>query len=244
MIDLPAFGPDCSAFFDFDGTLASIARRPQDVRVRPEVVAALARLQVRCGGAVAVLSGRPVAEIDHHLRPLSLPVAGVHGAERRSVHGAWHCAAAPDLSAAVASLQAFVDDHPGLQLERKAVALALHYRNAPDLAAACRAAMQTAQRSLPGMALLEGKKVLELKPAGADKGRALNAFMAEPPFAGRRPWFFGDDVTDEAGFAAVQALGGVAVKIGDGETVATWRLPDPAAMLAWLDTAAPEQEYP
>jgi trehalose 6-phosphate phosphatase len=94
--------------------------------------------------------------------------------------------------------------------------------------------MRAAQAAVPGSVLLEGKMVIELKSALADKGRALQAFMAEAPFAGRPPWFFGDDVTDEAGFEVVQRLGGVAIKVGAGDSAARWRLPDPAALRAWL----------
>lgn len=241
MPDLPPLiAADAALFFDFDGTLADIAPRPDAVRVQPVVQRALEAMQHRLGGALAVLSGRPVAEIDRHLQPLQLPAAGQHGAERRDAQGVWHRVPPPALASVLPPLQALAQAHPALVLEVKTAALALHWRADPSLAAACRAAMQAAQAALPDMALMEGKMVLELKPAAADKGRALQAFMAEPPFAGRTPWFFGDDVTDEAGFEAVQALGGVAVKVGDGDTVAHWRLPDPAAVHGWLETQAVE----
>lgn len=234
MPPLPPLPADAALFFDFDGTLADIAPRPEAVRLPAAVLQALMALQRRQDGALAVLSGRPVAQIDHHLQPLTLPAAGQHGAERRDAQGRWHRVPPPALSAVLPPLQALVAAHPALVLEVKTSALALHWRGDPTQAAACRTAMQAAQAALPDMALMEGKMVLELKPAAADKGRALQAFMAEPPFAGRTPWFFGDDVTDEAGFAAVQMLRGVAVKVGEGDSVAPWRLPDPTAVHGWM----------
>lgn len=221
-------------FFDFDGTLVDIAPRPELVEVDACVVPALQALHRRCGGALGVISGRPAAQIDALLQPAVLPLAGQHGAERRRADGSWAHIAPPRLAPVLPALQSLVQGHPGLLLERKPAALALHYRNAPGLAADCKAAMRAAQAAVPDSVLLEGKKVIELKSVHADKGRALQAFMAEAPFAGRLPWFFGDDVTDEAGFEVVQRLGGVAVKVGDGDSVARWRLRGPAALRAWL----------
>lgn len=231
---LPPLPADAALFFDFDGTLADIAPRPEAVCVAPGALRALAALQRHLGGALAVISGRPVAQIDHHLQPLRVPAAGQHGAERRDAQGVWHRVPLPDLAPLLPPLQALVQAHPALVLEVKTAALAMHWRGDPAQADTCRAAMRAAHAGLPGMSLMEGKMVMELKPAAADKGRALQAFMAEAPFAGRTPWFFGDDVTDEAGFAAVLALGGVAVKVGSGDSAAPWRLPDPAAVRAWL----------
>ena len=238
MQTLPRAEGACAFFFDFDGTLSDLAERPEAVRVDPGVPLALARLRVRCEGALAVISGRPVAEIDQHLWPETLPAAGVHGAERRCADGRWQRLALPEVELALPELAAWCAARPGLRLERKPGALALHFRAAESLQPECLAAMQRAQRRVPGTVLLEGKMVVEMKPAAVDKGRALRAFMAEPPFAGRRPWFFGDDVTDEAAFDAVHALGGVAVKVGAGATRAPWRLADPAALRAWLERAA------
>lgn len=231
---LPPLPADAALFLDFDGTLVDIAPRPEAVSVAPAVLQALAALREHLGGALAVISGRPVVQIDHHLLPLQLPAAGQHGAERRDAQGVWHRVPLPALSPVLPPLQALVHAHPALVLEVKTAALAIHWRGDPAQADACRAAMHAAHEGLPGMSLMEGKMVMELKPAVADKGRALQAFMAETPFAGRTPWFFGDDVTDEAGFAAVIALGGVAVKVGSGDSAAPWRLPDPSAVRAWL----------
>lgn len=246
MPNLPPIEEDDAFFFDFDGTLADIAAHPEAVWVDAGVPPALLALQRLSGGAVAVISGRPIAEIDQHLHPIALMAAGVHGVERRAPDGAVSRLPLPDLAAARAALQAFCDAHPGARLEAKPGALALHYRGADALEAACLAAMAQARDSVQGvsMVLLHGKKVVELKPAGADKGRAVAAFMAEPPFVGRRPWFFGDDVTDESAFDAVQALGGVAVKIGPGDTVAAHRLPDPGALRAWLYAQTPPHAPP
>lgn len=232
---LPARGS--ALFFDFDGTLAEIAPQPDAVRLHAPVRAALAALAQALGGAVAIVSGRPVAEIDHHLLPLHLPVAGVHGAERRGPDGLLRRIATPALDPALQVAQALVARHPALRLEAKPGALALHYRQAPELEDLCVATMTQAQRLVEGMALMCGKMVVELKPRRASKGQAVRAFLDEGPFRARRPWFFGDDVTDEAAFEAVLALGGVAVKIGQGETLATYRVADPAALLRWMRAA-------
>ncbi|WP_157267489.1 trehalose-phosphatase [Azohydromonas aeria] len=233
---LPAT-PRIALFLDFDGTLADIAPRPEAVVVAEDVPARLQALAATLDGALAAVSGRPIAEIDHFLHPLHLPAAGVHGAERRDAAGGWHRLPVPDLDAVLGPLQALCAAHPGLLLERKTGALALHYRLAPQLEAACLTAMEAALRQLPDMALMRGKQVVELKPRAAGKGNAVRAFLAEAPFQGRQPWFFGDDVTDEAGFEAVQALGGVAVKVGPGPTCAGFRISDPAALQRWLQTA-------
>lgn len=234
MPPLPPPPVDGAFFFDFDGTLADIAPQPEAVRLDPRVAQALLSLQRRFGGALAVVSGRPVAQIDQQLHPALLAAAGQHGAERRRADGTWQRIVPPDIAPVLPPLQALVQAHPALILEIKSAALALHYRQAPNLAAECLAAMQVAQAGVPATVLLEGKMVIELKSALADKGRALQAFMAEAPFSGRQPWFFGDDVTDEAGFEAVQRLDGVAVKVGAGDSVARFRLTDPAAVRAWL----------
>lgn len=242
MLSLPPVVGDSAFFFDFDGTLAEIANRPEAVRVDAAVPLALRSLSQRNGGAVAVISGRPIAEIDFHLSPVVLPAAGVHGVEHRDGAGRFTRLPLPDLRAAAAVLRAWSAEHPGARLEDKPGALALHYRGVDALEAACLSAMADARDAVPmvPMVVLHGKKVVELKPAAADKGRAVRAFMAESPFTGRRPWFFGDDVTDESAFDTVQSMGGVAVKIGPGDTVASNRLPNPQDMRDWLLAQVPQ----
>lgn len=228
---------DCALFFDFDGTLVDLAPHPAQVVVRPTVPGLLAGLQAALGGALAVVSGRPVAEIDHHLPSLQLAAAGVHGAERRTADGALQREAAVSLDNAATLIEALCGRFPALRLERKPGAMALHYRQAPELEGLCIAAMQDALDRSEGASLQHGKMVIELKPSGASKAKAVVAFMSAPPFRQRRPWFFGDDVTDESAFEYVQAAGGVAVKIGDGATRAAHRLPDPAALHGWMACA-------
>jgi trehalose 6-phosphate phosphatase len=237
MLEPPLPDRGCAIFFDFDGTLAPLAPQPAAVRLGAGVAPLLARLAAALGGAVAVISGRPVAQIDALLQPLRLPVAGVHGVERRGAGGRWHRLAVAGIDAALAPLRTLCERHPALLLETKPGAVALHYRQAPELEDLCLAAMAEAAAQVKGMGLLRGKMVVELKPRRAGKGSALRAFLDEPPFLRRRPWFFGDDVTDEAGFEVVQAVGGVAVKVGPGDTLAAHRLADPAALHDWLAQA-------
>lgn len=231
--------PECgdALFFDFDGTLADIAVHSDAVWVDAVVPRCLMLLAHALGGAVAVISGRPVHEIDALLRPLRLPVAGVHGAERRGPDGFLRRITTPDLGPSRALAQALVDQYPALRLELKPGALALHYRQAPELEDTCINTMTNAQQLVQGMALLCGKMVVELKPSRASKGLALSAFLAERPFRLRRPWVFGDDVTDEAAFEVALGLGGIAVKVGGGETLAPYRLADPATLHDWLQRA-------
>ena len=132
-------------------------------------------------------------------------------------------------------------ENEGLQTEIKRGSIALHYRNAPELQAQCIAVMQAAVDLSPGLTLLRGKMVVEAKSAGASKDKAIEAFMREAPFKGRTPLFVGDDVTDEVGFAMVQSLGGLGVKVGDGATVAWQRMPSAEAMRIQLDNAMGQQ---
>ena len=127
--------------------------------------------------------------------------------------------------------------HGGLLLERKQTSMALHYRQAPMLEALCMSTLQQAIANEPGLQLLRGKAVVEVKSARVSKGAAIEAFMQEVPFAGRTPVFAGDDVTDEAGFEVVQRLGGEGIKVGNGPTHARHRCPDPQALRAWLSDA-------
>lgn len=229
--------PRSALFLDFDGTLVDIAPQPHAVHVPDALLQVLRGLEATLGGALAVVSGRPIEQIDGYLEPLQLPVAGVHGAERRGADGRVVFAETHPLDRVEQAARTLVARHPALLVETKRGSLALHYRNAPALESECMQAMQAAVDASPGLVLLHGKMVLEAKPRGATKGHAIEAFLREPPFAGRRPVFIGDDVTDEAGFATVQRLGGIGVKVGAGETAAAHRLPDPAALRRELEAA-------
>jgi trehalose 6-phosphate phosphatase len=240
------FNPLADALFlDFDGTLVELAGQPDGVVMPPQLIDLLAQLQQALGGAIAVVSGRPVQQLDHYLAPLHLSLAGVHGLERRDSQGQLTELPAPDAARLMERLVSLVARHPGLLLEPKRGALALHYRQVPQLEQACVEAMHHAISRVPGFTLLRGKMVVEAKAALADKGDAIAAFMAAAPFAGRRPWFIGDDVTDEAGFARVQNVGGIGIKIGDGDSQAQARLANPQALQAWLAQAlrVPQQRH-
>lgn len=229
--------PSCALFLDFDGTMVDIAPQPDAVRVPQPLIDSMAWLHEYLGGAVAIISGRTIAQIDAFLHPLRLPVAGVHGAERRGADGTLSRLAAQPLQKVQAAAAALAREHPGLRVEDKGSSLALHYRQAPGLEDLCLHAMQEAVQASPGLALLRGKMVVEAKPGGVSKGHAIEDFLRESPFAGRTPLFIGDDVTDEAGFSTVQRLGGLGIKVGAGATVAWQRLPDPAALRGELQAA-------
>lgn len=241
---LPAALPDaffaarCALFLDFDGTLVDLAERPQDVSAPPALLATLATLRAALDGALAVVSGRPIEEIDRFLAPLELAVAGVHGAERRGADGRLTLAEVPALDAVVAAAEALREKHPALSIERKRGSVALHYRAAPQLVRECADAMRDAVAASSGLVLLPGKMVFEAKAANIGKGGAILALMDEPPFLGRTPVFIGDDVTDEAGFDAVQAAGGFGIKVGFEDSSAHHRLATPAAVRAALADAA------
>ena len=239
MTTLPPLSGRTALFLDFDGTLAEIVPTPELASMPDETKRALAALQQSLGGALAVVSGRRIADLDVLLSPLRFPAAGLHGLERRDAAGRLHPAPLPaSINQLRARLAGFVGASPGIRLEDKGVSLALHYREAPEAGPACEAAMAEATADLPDLHLIHGKMVVEAKPRGATKGTAIRVFMTEEPFRGRTPVFAGDDVTDEDGFTAVSELGGAGIKVGPGETRANFRVPSVAALRAWLAEAA------
>ncbi|MGH8446197.1 MAG: trehalose-phosphatase [Solimonas sp.] len=225
-------------FLDFDGTLTEIAARPDLVVMEPGLIALIERTQRLLGGALAIVSGRPLREIDRHLLPLQLPGAGQHGAELR-VHGdatpqrrIW-----PGMNRAAEALRQRFGHDPELLVEVKGAAVAVHYRSAPQRAGECQAAArEIADQN--GLAVLVGKMVVEVRPRGLHKGIAVEALLARPLFSGRRPVFVGDDTTDEDGFALVQSRGGSGIKVGDGDSCARYRLADVEAVHRWLADSA------
>jgi len=234
---MPPFSRDWAFFLDLDGTLLEIEDTPDAVGIGPDEKVLVEKLVAGAGGAVAVISGRALARIDQILAPLVLPAAGQHGAERRDAKGVRHRHRFPAnvLRPVAVGIRSFAAQHQGLVFEDKGASVALHYRKAPQLARAAQAAMRDAAGPLgEAVEVQDGKMVVELKPAGCDKGKAIAQFMQEAPFAGRQPVFIGDDVTDEYGFRVVNAMGGHSIKVGEGPSVARWRLENPASTRAWL----------
>jgi trehalose 6-phosphate phosphatase len=241
----PLLGGRSALFLDLDGTLVPFEMRPQDVRTPSWVVPVLQRLSHQFDGALAIVSGRPLAAIDELLRPLRLPAAGVHGIERRLADGRIRIHSAEVPAAALQADQALAARHPALLVEPKPGGLALHYRAEPSLGPLCDAEMARALQGHDGWELLHGHCVAEVKTRAASKAVAVEAFMAESGFAGRTPVFVGDDVTDEDGIAAVQArASGFGVKVGPGPSGARHRLDDPAAVRRWLQASADALEAP
>jgi trehalose 6-phosphate phosphatase len=234
----PPLDRDYALFLDIDGTLAEFAATPDEARIDEQLIRALQLLRIQHGGALALVTGRSIIDVDRMFPDLAIPVAGQHGCERRDAAGTVHLHASdPTVLKKLRELfAAFADRHPGLLLEDKGATVALHYRQLPDLAdqvhSAARSAFDAA--GAQGYRLAEGKQLVEIRPDGRDKGKAIVDFMREPPFAGRKAVFVGDDLTDEDGFAAVGAMGGWTVKVGAGRTCAHYRLPDIAAARQWL----------
>jgi trehalose 6-phosphate phosphatase len=224
-------------FFDFDGTLVELAPTPDGVLVQPRVIDLLSALRHQTNGAVAIVSGRGIDSIDSFLGLPDLPIAGLHGAERRDANGDTQRVGFNDerLLRMEQDLAEVVRLNPGMLLEIKGAAVALHYRNAPDREPVARAATTRLVADYPGAYVLQpGKMVYEIKPKDVDKGRALRAFLGEPPFAGRKPVFAGDDLTDEKGFAVVNEYGGLSIKVGGGDTIAKSRIESVNALVQWL----------
>lgn len=234
----PAFAAGWALFLDVDGTLLDIARHPDAVTVSPRLREILQLAFRLGGGAVALISGRSLADLDRLFGPPPYPAAGQHGLERRDSAGrvTSSIGALERLNAAAYHLASEARVRHDIVVEHKGLSLALHFRNAPQMRGWAALTMHGLLHTLgPGFQLLEGKMVFELKPGGRDKGTAIADFMSEPPFAGRLPVFIGDDVTDEDGFAVVNIAGGHAIKVGAGDSLARWRLADAQSVRGWLE---------
>lgn len=229
---------DWALFLDIDGTLVDIADGPHAVRVESGLPQQLVQLAGRLDGALALVTGRRVDWIDANFGPHLFPAAGLHGVERRRAAGDLERAAvAPALVAVRNDLARRTAQMSGVVLEDKGPAVALHFRQAPEREQAVRDMMAMAQKVMgQGWTLQHGKMVIELRPANADKGSALNAFMSEQPFKGRRAIAIGDDVTDEEMFKVVNARDGLSIRVCETEapTVATARIASPAALRALI----------
>jgi len=227
---------DWCLFLDVDGTLIELTDTPSQTETDAAIKFLLREVAERLGGALALVSGRRISTLDMLFAPLKLPAAGLHGVERRKADGTIQGASFVDsqLDRARAAMKIFVDAHPGTLLEDKDRTIALHYRMAPQFE-------QTARESVLGIAkqlgsnyhIQGGKMLFEIKPRGFSKATAIQAFMKESPFNGRRPVFAGDDCTDQDGFGMVEAHGGISIGVGD-RVQGQFYLPDVAAVRAWL----------
>jgi len=234
---LPAPHREWAYFLDIDGTLVDFTESPATLRLDAEVLQLMATLYELTGGALALISGRSLADIDRLLAGIRLPAAGQHGIERRSAAGRLRHPRVPvePLRLGRALLEAAAAVRPGLNVEDKGLSLALHYRRAPRFAGYAHRVARAVMRQIGApYTLLSGKWVVEIRPVGQDKGIAVLEFMRELPFRGRTPVFLGDDGTDEDGFATVNRLRGYSIKVGPGRTRARWRLRDVAAAKTWL----------
>jgi trehalose 6-phosphate phosphatase len=236
-------------FLDVDGTLLELAPTPERVYVSERLKSLLIELSERLEGAVALISGRTIADLDHLFAPLRFCASGIHGAERRYADG--RIARAPiansdQLASAETELAAFVQANEGLLLENKSFALALHYRLAPQLEATAREKMQSVVQRLGSDYVLQpGKRVFEVRPAAFSKGTAVRSFLTELPFAHRAPIYIGDDLTDEHAFEAVNALNGLSIRVGEpGPTHAKFRIPNIAQVHEWLVQLSPVDRDP
>jgi trehalose 6-phosphate phosphatase len=225
-------------FLDVDGTLLETAVTPSAVRVPAALRNTLQLAAKREDGALALISGRTIAELDRLFAPLVLPAAGQHGVEIRDPQGNLSL---PDIEAgqldpAREVLRELVRHYKGLLLEDKGSALAIHFRQAPKHERPAMEVMaELAHQLRERFVLRDGKCVLELTPRGFSKRGAIEAFMRQAPFAGRIPLFIGDDLTDEEGFETVNALGGYSVRVGDlAATSAKFRFSSVSTVIAWL----------
>ena len=225
MIRLPAHA---ALLLDLDGTLIDIAATPDSVVVPEDLPELLVRLRAKLGGALAIVTGRPIGQVDALLPGVATAVAGEHGAALRRAPGAaveWTSAEAVPpgwLDAA----EALVAHHPGTILERKAHGFVLHYRLMPEAGPVFEHGLSVLLDYAPHHRLGAAHMAWEVKPTGIDKGRATHAIMAHAPFLGRTPVFVGDDVTDEDGMDAARSLGGVGLRVQehftDAEGVRKW----------------------
>lgn len=225
---------DWALFLDIDGTLLDLAETPDSIVVPPQLPFDLSALSQRLGGALALVTGRSLSFVDPLFSPFHFPVAGLHGAERRDAAG--HVAHVPiplEFQEMKRAMALEAERFPGVLIEDKGAAVAAHYRLAPECQADVEAMMRRYFAQVgPGWAMQRGKMVIEIRPARADKGQAVEAFLTEAPFRGRRPLAIGDDVTDETMFHAVNRVGGQSLRVGPlgPETDARGAISSPAIL--------------
>jgi trehalose 6-phosphate phosphatase len=230
-------------FLDVDGTLLDIAGTPGGVTTPSGLVRALTQIERRLAGAVALVSGRPIEELDRLFAPLRLRASGVHGAEMR-FDPLEAPRAAPDITelpeSLIAALTGALGTIPGVFVESKRYSAAVHFRHAPSAGSRVKEALRHLIEGEPSgrFEIIEAHCAFELKARGFDKGKAIEMFLNGAPFAGRIPIFIGDDATDESGFAAVAARGGRAYSVGRWRPGANGVFDGPSAVRAWLAALA------
>ncbi len=232
-------GDNTAVFLDVDGTLLEIRDRPEEVVADDRLIGLLNTLSGRLDGALSLVSGRSVAEIDRIFSPARFPAAGAHGAEIRLHPQDEVSGSTARLPAEVlAEIEKFAALHEGLLLEHKNGGISLHYRMAPGLEDLCREQVNGLMPQIEQeFRLIPGKMVFELAPRGHNKGKAIAAMMNRKPFAGRRPVFVGDDVTDEDGFRTVNAMHGISVRVGqDRDSAAACSLGSVTDVRHWLES--------
>jgi len=235
----------CAILLDIDGTIVDIAPSPRQVWVPPALRRTLARLDELTGGAVALVSGRSLNDIDLLFSPLQLAAIGGHGAELRPVAGGESRTCATPLNGALKrALASLTELGPGILAEDKGYSLALHYRLAPDKGNVLYAAVQDLCARTPHAAveILPGKMVVEVKSTGVNKATAVCELMTYPPFIGRNPIFIGDDTTDEPVFGVIPKFGGLGFSVGRTIADANGRFDRPETVREWLARIVAERQ--
>ncbi|HTV34638.1 MAG TPA: trehalose-phosphatase [Methylocella sp.] len=242
-VDLQRLAPPSATayFFDVDGTLLNIKPQPEDVVADDDLRNLLLRLMSAANGALAFVSGRRIDDIDRIFKPLTFPSIGLHGMECRYPNGSLSRGDNPAIALVRPAIADFVAARSGLRLEDKGEAIAVHFRQAPEYGGEVGLFLESLAKG-SDLSVQPGKMVAELKHRGSDKATGIATLLAVPPFFGRRPIFFGDDLTDESGFAFINAQGGHSVRIGDaGLTKALYHVPTPAALLSMLQRLVGDQ---
>ena len=235
--DVASLGDTALALFlDVDGTLLDLAARPDDVVMPPSLIGTLAEAERRLGGALALISGRSIDDVDRLFSPLRLRASGVHGAEIRLDPGGPKTRTAADLpQSLLASLRHAVEPYPGVIVENKRFSFTVHYRLAPSAERPLRDIVKELVDQVPiAVEIMDAHYAIEIKSPCFDKGGAIAAFLSTATFRGRTPIFLGDDTTDESGFALVTARGGFAYSVGRPRPGAIGAFSGPRAVREWL----------